>query len=138
MGAWGLESCSNDGCWDALYVGGVSNMSDAKQDEVTPCLNILAERDWCGKDEKFLGCVVWFLSHGLIVEKNHLEKAKEVAQALLDNKGYLDSWSPPEGRAENLRKEIKDIEDAMKNGGQGVEEHIPGLFEKIFKGEGAI
>jgi hypothetical protein len=134
MGAWGKESCSSDSCWDNLWAKNIHHMTQKEAD------NSL-KKSFSQKNEHKdlevlaaqLGVIIWILRQGLVVKKEYLLKGKAFAHALLSSKEYLDNWVDSEKRAENLNLEIKDIDEAIKNGGLGKKEHVPGLFEKMNK-----
>jgi hypothetical protein len=125
MGAWGEESCSNDDCWDYLDMEDIHNPD---QSDVVHCLD---EALTARYGSPHLGCVIWFLRHGLKVSVQHLAQGIVKAEELLADEDYLSRWCRPDIRAQNLEKEIREMKQAIIDGGQGKVEHIPGLFEKI-------
>jgi hypothetical protein len=129
MGAWGEESCSNDHCWDYLDMEDIHNPD---QSDVERCLTEAA--DPMRHDGPHLGCVIWFLRHGLKVSEEHLKEGITEAEELLLDDDYLNQWCRPNVREQNLIKEITEMKQAIIDGGQGKVEHIPGLFEKILGG----
>jgi len=136
MGAWGEESCSNDSCWDALCFGGIEEIHEITQEEVKPCLDKLDTEKtsygaFYGESEDFLGCVIWILRQGLVVEVKYIEKAKAVAEKCLTDEESLSRWCSKTARLEHLNKEIREMQSAIENDGQGIKEHIPSLFEKL-------
>jgi hypothetical protein len=130
MGAWGEESCSNDSCWDNLYAENIHEMTQAEADNsLVKAFSRQAEDDddLCAK----VGVVIWILRQGLRVKEKYLDRAKDIAYHLLGCKEYLDRWNSSKTRAAHLGREIEEIKEAIKDGGLGKKQHIPGLFEKI-------
>lgn len=142
MGSWGFESCSSDGCWDALGQFGIDNIHNMKQEEIDrACSQILH----CIKNNKnpygkkvhynedrteIIGCIIWFLRHGFNVGKDVLEAAIPFANAMSEKEDY-NSWSDPEERKREVKKECDQIANAYENDGTIPKEHIPGLFENL-------
>jgi hypothetical protein len=131
MGAWGDESCSNDSCWDWLGSGGVEDIHEMKQEEVEPCLEHVFSviGDDIATDCDKLGCVIWFLRHGLMVPKKFLHLALPITNKLLEN--VEESGYNPECRRRQLSQEHEDVLEALAGNGTIEPKHIPGLLEKI-------
>jgi len=134
MGAWGYESCSNDDCWDNLQSENIFYITQQEADD--SLTKVFAKKqdpkhESTGLLQTQLGVVIWALRHGLIVQKEYLDKGKEIAESLLNNKEYLNEWGFSDNRVEHLKREISDISKAANKGGAGTETHIPGLMENI-------
>jgi len=126
MGAWGSESCSNDSVWDCLVAEDIHQMT---QTEANVTLRETWKHRWVTPFEK-LGVVVWLLTHGLKVPKTKLKEVLPYIDEELKPKN-LESWRDEEERKNCLLQERKEIEAALKAGGQGKERHVKGLMEKI-------
>lgn len=137
MGAWGDESCSSDGCWDMLEDIGIDQIHEMKQSEVDSACKKL--ENLISKKVKFhvedlrdiVGCVIWFLRHGKRVPKSLLEKVIPLANKMIKEEDYED-WSDPDSRKKNVKKEADQIAQAIQGDGTISEEHITGLFEKLY------
>jgi len=137
MGAWGEESCSSDSCWDNLWAKDIHHMTQKEADNSLLKSFSQRSRRKDSTDAEILaaqlGVIIWILRQRLVVKKEYLFKGKVFARVLLSSKEYLDNWENSAKRADHLNREIKDIDEAIKNGGIGKKEHVPGLFEKIAK-----
>ena len=134
MGAWGNESCSSDDCWDNLWAKDIHNMTQKEADN--SLAKTFIQKVAKGDDDEFaaqLGVVIWVLRQGLKVEKKYLTTAKNITLLLLGSKEYLECWNEPKERLAHLKRESQEITEAIKSGGVGKKEHIPGLMEKIAK-----
>jgi len=99
MGWWGLESCSNDGCWDLLGNGGIEDIHEPLQEDVEKCL----ERTFSKKDEGYrnyyndderVGVVIWLLDHGMVISDKYLKIAEEIHTQLLQSPDeYFDAFT---------------------------------------------
>lgn len=137
MGAWGTESCSNDSCWDALGDGGVGDIHNPKQCEVGPCLKSCVEcikkcPEYDGFTQDYLGCIVWFIRHGMIVEEKHLLQGIMIARNMIKSQDHLENWCNQTERCKQLNLEIEDMAGAIEKDGQGTTREMEGLFAKIF------
>jgi len=134
MGAWGNESCSSDSCWDNLWAKDIHNMTQKEADN--SLAKTFAQKIASDDSDGFaaqLGVVIWVLRQGLKVEKKYLTAAKNITLLLLGSKEYLKCWNEPKERLAHLKRESKEITEAIKNGGVGKKEHILGLMGKIAK-----
>lgn len=128
MGAWGDESCSNDGCWDLLGVADIYNMTP---EQIEAALKDAEESKWAATYER-LGVVIWVLRHGWTVPEKYLKIAKDWVKKLIDAKSWDEDWCDPKSRRRQLLKEQTNVEEALANGGRlKAKEHIPGLLEKF-------
>lgn len=156
MGAWGLESCSNDSCWDWLYADNIHEITSEEIDQ--SCAKYLGYHvdehgdkyklnpdlshnwEYHGKQlisrenqQDFAGIVIWGLRHGCSVKPEYLELAKTCIIAMRDDDEYLSDWSTAEERKACLIEELADVEAAMANPEHTIPpKHIRGLFERIF------
>lgn len=131
MGAWGHESCSSDGCWDNLWAKDIHRMTQKEADNsLKKAFNQKIKSD---DDDSFadqLGAVIWILRQGLKVEKKYLVTANNITLLLLGSHDYLEGWDIDK-RVKELKRESKEIKQAIQNGGVGKKKHVPGLMEKI-------
>jgi len=138
MGAWGSESCSNDGVWDCLNAKNIHQMTQKEA-------NDSMDRLWSDREDNKpgtaaeiydasdkLGVVIWILSQELIVPIEKIEECLVYANKFLRPK-MLESmgWKDLEERKISLEKEVKILEVAKENGGKGKKRHIKGLMEKM-------
>lgn len=134
MGWWGLESCSNDGCWDLLILEDISN---PKPEEVLPCLiHAFENHDKMGywEHDIVVGVVIWLLDHKMIIPDEYLDIAETLHTKLLKAPDhYFDDFTKDErgGRRLFVEQELEIIKAAKLNNGQGSERHVKGLFQKI-------
>jgi hypothetical protein len=68
MGAWGYESSANDSTMDTLGTH-CKKIDMPKQEEANKCLKTEFNTEYSSQS---LGLVVWFLTHGLMVEDTYL------------------------------------------------------------------
>lgn len=138
MGAWGLESSSNDNCWDMIG-NALRNASHDGVSLITP-LTAVAIANYAYKHliskkrekptrygqftyrpvrkakEAALGCVVHLLAQGCTVQPKILKVATAFAKQLLRDKEYLANWRGD--RAQVLRQEIAAMRAASEEGGR--------------------
>lgn len=133
MGSWGTESCSNDSTWDLMGNAEIEDIHEIKQEEVAPAIAEI-KKSFADQDKAIyaLGAVIWILRAGLKIEDmDCLNRAVQVVAVAVDDEEYLDSWVDRSERESQLDKEIVEIIAAIENGGQGIKEHVPGLFENL-------
>jgi hypothetical protein len=128
MGAWGDESCSNDGCWDLLTM---ENIHEPTQEQSDTCLDELFDTkpEW-PQPYEVVGTIIWLLRHGMKVKEEYLKIGIELLETF-NNEDHFKQWRDPESRKANVLKEKAQLEAALAGDGTIPEEHIPGLFEKI-------
>lgn len=134
MGAWGLESCSNDSCWDAFIGEDLHSPTDEEIGFSLSQMNPSSEDD----EESYLGMIVWGLTHNNTLTPSALEAAKIIAEKLVADEAYLKMWRVREGeptRQAHLQHEIALISDALANGGKcsKTQEAPEGLMSKIYR-----
>lgn len=138
MGAWGYESCANDNCWDNLWAENIHKMTQKEADDsLEKCFD---GKTFRSTDEKQtgLGVVIWILRQGLKVDGKYLKRAAKFAVDLREDKEYLSEWNSETKRKENLDRELGEINESLKNDGQGNKQHVPGLFEHMAEKFGAM
>lgn len=115
MGAWGVESCSNDSTMDCLC--------DYCEDTNSPTQS---EADKCLKNEfnveyssTSLGLVIWFLNKGLSVGEDYLNRCIEYANTEY-NSDNKDEWFDFEARKDMLKLEKKILTSALENNGKAT------------------
>jgi hypothetical protein len=115
-----------------LGSSGADNIHHITQPEADTVIKNI-QKEWEAKynrdRESALGCVVWILNAGLKVDVATLQKARQVAVSLSEDKDYLDEWSG--NRYECLLEEIAQIDKAIELQGQGASKHVKGLFERM-------
>lgn len=128
MGAWGEESCSNDGCWDLLTMG---NIHEPTQEEADKCLDEVFSKkcSWARHYEK-VGAVIWLLRHGMRVSDKHLKRALRELKKF-NNEEHFNTWRDPECRARHVAREKEQLKEALKGDGTIKIEYVPGLFDKL-------
>lgn len=133
MGAWGMESCSNDKCWDALLCEDIFECTESEIELSLSQAMDCVDSKYPEEKEIYLGIVIWGLSYKTKVAIEHLKNGLKIAQALVKNKNYLGMWSEPETRKEILKEEIQMIKFALNNNGipSGSNKEPQGLFEKM-------
>lgn len=137
MGAWGLESCSNDACWDQLDCLDIHSPSDKEiAHSLTKTRGCLTGSSH--DKEMFVGVVVWGLTHNNRVALGDLKSGIKAAKSMLKDKEYLSEWVARPGektRKAHLQEEIKLMEEAAANQGQCVAPQTApeGLLSKMSK-----
>jgi hypothetical protein len=135
MGAWGVESCSSDSCWDLLGGGGIKDIHDVKQEEVDACMQYtMAAADSSYYPRCKLGVAIWLLDHGMKLSEEQLNWAEaEVDKCITEYDTAMEKQVVPPSPEHigNLKSERERILAAKQNSGQGQEHHVPGLCENI-------
>jgi hypothetical protein len=143
MGAWGLDSCSSDSCWDLLGDGGIEDIDDIRQEEVDSCMEVVMEAEDCSYYPRYkLGAAIWLLDHGMTLKPAHIKWALSEVDKFIGEyedaiaKGAVEGGPDAEEYIQTIRSERERILEAQKNGGQGSEYHADGLMEKISRAMG--
>lgn len=109
-GAWGERSFDNDAVHDVLDKYRPDDQGDQGFDQPVPrevVSQMIEELD--PKDEQtYLGTIVFLCSHGSkqFIPLPAINTAKNIAERLLDDQGYLARWREPEQRKKELQSEL--------------------------------
>ena len=110
MGAWDYTSYSNDDCMDILEPEG-EKVCLTKQ-QVKKAIE-LARKELSYRDDTFLGVVVYLMFAGHKIDKETLQEALNIAQALHSDDEYLDDWDCPMKRKMHLGIEIEALGQSL-------------------------
>lgn len=105
MGSFGINSCSNDDCWDCLVGSNIHNMT-TKQGEKS------LKNAWeSNEDMNKLGVVIWLLWMNLFVPLDKMTQALVIAKVMRRKTVISEQeWKDKKGRHNAVRREIRLLE----------------------------
>jgi len=129
-GQWGERSYDGDTVHDLLDAHRPDKSqgfdSPVPEEEIEPLLRELDKGPVSGSDDNqhYLGVIYFLVTHGSTVPPVYRERARQIAEAMLSDEEYLNSWKNPKERAAELEKEI-DILSGGKTAGIHPEADLP-------------